>query len=259
VSAGSTPTRPTAAGGYKERLKVLAHGVLDPVVAALARAGFTPNHLTVAGFVLSLGAAIAFFQGKNRVAAVILVFAGLFDILDGQVARRTGKVTAFGAFFDSTLDRVADAALLVGIAGYFAHRLALEYVLRMQEVAGNRLDGPTADKILRDWRDFADQALPPDHWVLFTLLAVLALVGSFMVSYTRARAEGLGLECKVGWFERPERIVLLIAAGLIDKPIAMEVAVLLLAVFSLFTAVQRMAHVYKLTRPAGSDSDTTEA
>ena len=259
MSAGSTPTRTTAAGGYKERLKRLAHGVLDPVVASLARTGITPNHLTVAGFVLSLGAAIAFFQGMNRVAAVILIFAGLFDILDGQVARRTGKVSAFGAFFDSTLDRVADGALLVGIAGYFAHKLALEYVFRMQEAASGNLEPATADKILRDWREFTDQALPPNHWVLYTLVAVVALLGSFMVSYTRARAEGLGLECKVGWFERPERIVLLILAGLIDKPLAMEIAILLLAVLSLFTAVQRMAHVYKLTRPAGSDSDTTEA
>ena len=98
------------------------------------------------------------------------------------------------------------------------------------------------------------RGLAPYHWGIISLLALLALAGSFMVSYTRARAEGLGVDCKVGWFERPERMIVLIIAGFIGLGPAMPGALLLLVVFSFATAFQRMAHVWKQTRAAGRDA-----
>lgn len=225
--------------GYKEALKRFAHAALDPVVGGLARLGFTPDHLTVLGFALSLCGGLAFALGSFRFAATLATFAGVCDILDGQLARATGRVTRFGAFFDSTLDRIAEAALLVGIAWF--------YVFNLVDMAGN------PERVVVNLRN----GLEPVTWAVIALLAVLALVASFMVSYTRARAEGLGLECKVGWFERPERLVLLIVAGYAGLGPVMPAALLALVTLSFATAIQRVAHVWRLTRAAGSDS--TEA
>lgn len=246
------PTAPSrlAASGYKERLKHLAHASLDPVVAALARMGLQPDHVTVAGLVLSVVAGVAFYDGQNRVAALVLIAAGLCDILDGQLARRAGRTSRYGAFLDSTLDRLAESAVLVGIAGYYASNLlglqAKSQALLEQVVAGE-VEGPIALFVA------GHQPVEPVAWLVLTITAMLALVGSFMVSYTRARAEGLGLECKVGWFERPERIVLLIVAGLIQVFWAMSAALLLLAILSFTTAAQRVMHVHRITRGAGAD------
>jgi len=241
VSAPPTmSTHPTPLPGYKERIKALAHGVLDPVVTGLAAAGVHPNHLTVLGFVLSLAAGLSFALGSFRLAALITIASGLCDILDGQLARRTGTISRFGAFFDSTLDRVADAFVLMGIAGYFAIQL-VDMTMNPSRVLANLQHG-----------------LEPITYAVLALVAMLAMVGSFMVSYTRARAEGLGLECKVGWFERPERMVLVIIMGLAGIGPVIPAGLLILTAFSFATAWQRMAHVWKLTRVAGSDSDTTE-
>jgi CDP-diacylglycerol--glycerol-3-phosphate 3-phosphatidyltransferase len=228
-------------GSYKDRVKALAHGVLDPVVTGMAAIGLRPNHLTVLGFVLSLGAAYAFAIGRFRTGATITLVAGLFDILDGQLARRTNTITRFGAFFDSALDRLADAAILLGIAGYFALQL-VDMTTNPQRVFANYQRG-----------------LEPITYGVLVLLAVLAMVGGFMVSYTRARAEGLGLECKVGWFERPERMVLVILMGFAGLGPVIPAGLLVLATLSFVTAFQRMAHVWKLTREAGPESDRTEA
>ena len=239
-----------ASSGYKERLKLLAHATLDPVVAALERMGLQPDHVTVAGLVLSVVAGVAFYDGQNRVAALVLIVAGVCDILDGQLARRAGRSSRYGAFLDSTLDRLAESAVLVGIAGYYASNLlglhAKSQALLEQVVAGE-VEGPIALLIS------GHQPVDPVAWLVLTITAMLALVGSFMVSYTRARAEGLGLECKVGWFERPERIVLLIVAGLIQVFWAMSAALLLLAILSFTTAAQRVMHVHRITRGAGAD------
>lgn len=223
-------------GGYKDRAKRLAHGVFEPVVGGLAAAGVKPDMLTGLGFVLSLGAGLAFALGRFRTAATVTLLAGVCDILDGQLARRLSAVSRFGAFFDSTLDRLAEAALLVGIAWYYVFNLVLMTF--------------DPERVMRD----VQHGLEPITWGLIALLAVLALVGSFMVSYTRARAEGLGLECRVGWFERPERMVLLIVAGYAGLGPVMPGALLVLVTLSFATASQRMAHVWKLTRGAGSDS-----
>lgn len=230
-----------AMGGYKERAKAAAHAVLEPVVAGMAAIGLRPNHLTVFGFVLSVGAGYAFALGRFRTGAVIAIVAGLFDILDGQLARRTKSITRFGAFFDSTLDRMADAALLLGFAWYYLWNL-VDMSLNPQRVLVNLQRG-----------------LEPDTYAAIALLAMFAVVGSFMVSYARARAEGLGLECRVGWFERPERIVLIIIMGFAGLGPVIPAGLLILTGLSFATAFQRMAHVWKLTRDADSGSDHTEA
>ena len=236
-AAGMTESR-TAAGGasvgpltrLKERLRTLAHALLDPLVSAAIRIGLTANGLTVLGLGLSAGAGLAFFDGHSRLGALLLLVAGLCDILDGQVARRSGGETRFGAFFDSTLDRLSEALVLLGILGFCFRNLAA-LVLDPARVV-----------------EQAEAGLYPATWAVVGVTAMLALTGSFLVSYTRARAEGLGLECKVGWFERPERLTLLILAGAAKVFWAMSGALLLLALFSFVTAAQRVAYVWKLTR-----------
>jgi CDP-diacylglycerol--glycerol-3-phosphate 3-phosphatidyltransferase len=176
-----------------------------------------------------------FFEGHSRTAALLLLLGGTCDILDGQLARRAGVLSRFGAFLDSTLDRVSEAAVLLGILGFYLRNL---YALVLHP-----------ERALLQ----ISSGLEPLTWVVVAFTAALALVGSFLVSYTRARAEGLGLDCKVGWFERPERTVLVILAGLLRVFWAMSAALLLLAVLSFATAAQRVAHVHRNTRRAGAD------
>ena len=221
---------------YKEALKRFAHGALDPLVRALLALGLQADHLTALGFLLSVAAAFQFATGHFRVAASLATASGVCDILDGQLARRSGKVTRFGAFLDSTLDRLADATLFVGISWYYTAQL-VDMAVNPNRVLANLQHG-----------------LEPVTFAVIASISMLALVGSFMVSYTRARAEGLGLECKVGWFERPERLVLLILAGYAGLGPVMPAALLVLVVFSFATAIQRMAHVWNRTRASGGGS-----
>jgi CDP-diacylglycerol--glycerol-3-phosphate 3-phosphatidyltransferase len=221
--------------GFKERLRGAAHTVFDPLVSALGALGVRPDHLTVTGLGLSLIASIAFFEGGFRLAALMLVFAGICDILDGQLARRRGIVSRFGAFLDSTLDRLSDGIVLAGIAGYYMAHL-LDLVIDPRQAVTE-----------------ISRGLEPRTWAVVSLTAITALILSYMVSYTRARAEGLGLDCKVGWFERPERMVVLIVAALLGVGPAMPAALLILAVLSLVTLIQRVTHVWKITRGAGMD------
>ena len=222
--------------GYKDALKKLAHGVLEPLVRALLAIGISADHLTAFGFILSLGAGLEFATGRFRIAAAFATAAGLCDILDGQLARESGKVTRFGAFLDSTLDRIAEAALFVGLTWYYMAQL-VDMAVNPPRVIANLQHG-----------------LEPVTFLVIAIMAVMAMVGSFMVSYTRARAEGLGLECKVGWFERPERLVLLIVAGFFGLGPVIPGALITLVFFSFATAIQRMVHVWKITRSAGSRS-----
>jgi phosphatidylinositol phosphate synthase len=229
----TTPDR--GAGDYKVALKRAAHQLLDPLVRGMLSIGLQADHLTVLGFALSLGAGVAFAIGKFRIAATIATFAGLCDILDGQLARLGGRVTRFGAFLDSTLDRIAEASLFVGLTWYYVAQL-VDMTTNPRRVIAN-----------------LEHGLEPITFATIALCAVLALVGSFMVSYTRARAEGLGLECKVGWFERPERLVVLIIAGFFGLGPVIPGMLIVLVVFSFATAIQRMAHVWKITRSSGSE------
>jgi len=222
--------------GLKQRLARAVQGLFDPVAGMLARAGVRSDVLTGLGLAFSLGAALAFFEGAFRWGSGLAALAGLCDLLDGQVARRSGRVSRFGAFLDSTLDRISEGAILTGLAGFYVMglvSLALDPSLVLAQIS---------------------RGLEPRTWAAVALTAVVALVGSFMVSYTRARAEGLGLECRVGWFERPERLVLVIVAGLFGVGPVMPAALLLFVILSFSTAAQRVAYVWKHTRAAGRDA-----
>ncbi len=188
----------------QSELKTAAKRALEPIAAALSAIGLTANAVTAVGLGISFVACAMFGTGHMRWAAVALVASGLCDALDGTMARRAGRVTPFGAFLDSTVDRYADGAALSGVAWW----------------AGMH-----------------------GHPVLCGL-ALAAVIGSFAVSYTRARAEGLGQSCNVGWLERPERVVVLIA-GAIAGATALPWFVGALAVGSNVTAVQRIVHVHR--------------
>jgi CDP-diacylglycerol--glycerol-3-phosphate 3-phosphatidyltransferase len=239
LNATPETAAPAAAQGrvatIKRRLQDGAHAALRPAVSLLSDLGARADHLTVAGLMLSVASGIAFFEGHSRTAALLLLLSGLCDILDGELARRGGALSRFGAFLDSTLDRLSEAVVLLGILGFYLRNL-LALVLH-------------PDRAVQQM----SQGLEPLTWAVVAFTTALALVGSFMVSYTRARAEGLGLDCKVGWFERPERLVLVILAGLLKVFWAMSAALMLLAVLSFATAVQRVAHVHRNTRRAGLD------
>ena len=232
---GAPATSPVEPG-FKERLKRLAHAALEPVTGTLARLGVGPDGVTWLGLLVSLSAALAFFEGYFQLGALLVAISGLCDLVDGELARRAGPASRFGAFLDSTLDRLSDGLVLTGIAGFYLVHLT-ELVLDPSQAVAEITRG-----------------LEPRTWAVVSLTAVLALVGSFMVSYTRARAEGLGLECRVGWFERPERMVLIIVAAAFGVGPVMSGALILLAVLSFATAAQRVAHIWKHTRGAGLDS-----
>jgi CDP-diacylglycerol--glycerol-3-phosphate 3-phosphatidyltransferase len=180
------------------------------VVAGLARLGVTPTAVTMVGLLLNIAAGVAAGYGRAFEAGLVLIVAGICDALDGQLARRTGRVSRFGAFLDSTIDRIDESAVLCGIAAWFLRR-----------------GGPTDD--------------------LMAVACMAALAGSIITSYTRARAEGLGLECKVGVFERPERVVVTIA-GLLFGPSVLTGAILIVVVLSWLTVLQRIAHVRRLVQ-----------
>ncbi len=179
--------------------------LLDRIVAALAATGINPNLLTFFGLVVNFGAAASFAVGNFRTGAMLIFFAGFLDMLDGQVARRQNRVTAFGAFYDSTLDRYADMALYMGLLVYYS------------------VSGRTP----------------------YVILAAVATAGSVMVSYARARAESLIPLCKVGFMERPERLVLLIIGGIFNR---MGPVLWVIAVISTITVIHRIVFTWQETR-----------
>jgi phosphatidylglycerophosphate synthase len=149
----------------------------DAIIRAFARIGINPNLLTFTGFAINLVAAYLFAYGYFRMAGVAIVVGGVFDLTDGPVARKTRRVTAFGGFFDSVLDRYSDLILLIGLLIYYGRINRFTYV---------------------------------------TLVAA-AMIGSVMTSYSRARAENLIPSCKVGFLERAERVVLIIIGALFNR------------------------------------------
>jgi CDP-diacylglycerol--glycerol-3-phosphate 3-phosphatidyltransferase len=187
--------------------------VLDPVVLVLMNAGTPPMAVTVAGLLIGLAGAIEIARGSFIAGGVLVIVSGICDTLDGSLARRAGKVSVFGAFIDSTIDRVAEIACFGAIIFYYASH---------------------------------------DGWGRFAVpLTVVALAGSFLTSYTRARAEGLGLECRVGLLERPERIALLVL-GLLFGRTTLFAAIVILAVLTVVTTIQRIIHVRRLTARTGA-------
>jgi CDP-diacylglycerol--glycerol-3-phosphate 3-phosphatidyltransferase len=179
--------------------------VADPVARALLGARVRPNQLTVLGLGLSAASAVAFALDLQRWAGGLLALAGACDILDGALARVSGQVSPFGAFLDSVLDRYSDMLVLAGIAFLFVR-------------VGRPSEG---------------------------VAAMAALIGTVMVSYTRARAEALGIECRVGFMERGERLLALIAGALLDLLVP---AVWVVAAGANVTAIHRIAYVRQATR-----------
>ena len=202
--------------------------IFRPIGKYLAARGAMPDHLTVLGVALSFLAAMFMARGSFLVAGLVLPLAGLCDVLDGDVARERGIASPFGAFLDSTLDRVSEGALYVGLAYYYFTRSQTATVWMRGTFEGSA-----------EWGD-ADGAT-------LGILALAILILSFLVSYTRARAEGLGMECKVGLMERPERLLLLGVGALLGHRF-MPGVLGVLFILTLVTVLQRVYHVRKLTQ-----------
>lgn len=205
-----------------EKIKAGYLKIVTPVGNLLVRAGVHPNVLSVTGLVLSLIAALIYSTGYFFFGACMVTLAGICDTLDGQLARETGKESTFGAFFDSTLDRYSDLFILIGLAWHFAGGAA--FIL-----------GKSA-------------GIDTFHSPLAVLFIILAVAGSFMVSYTRARAEALGLNCDVGLMQRPERITVLAvgtALGVIPVigGVLIKSTLLILAILTNLTAIQRILYI----------------
>jgi len=180
----------------------LAHRITDSIVGILSKSRITPNALTLINLALNIVAAYVIATEHFLLGGVLVLVSGLFDLLDGALARLTKQTTKFGAILDSTVDRISEAAILCGLLiWYIPQGASLEIVL---------------------------------------IFAVL--IGSFLVSYIRARAEGLGLQCQVGLFTRAERVIVL-AIGLLINQIFIALCVLVVFVF--ITVVQRLVYLWK--------------
>src|ERR1700691_5109589 len=190
---------------YTRAIGVIFGAAIDRIVRWLALSRIHPNVLTFLGLVINIVAAYLFAAGSFRWAGVVIIGAGLFDMVDGRVARETNRVTRFGGFFDSVLDRYSDLALLVGLLVWYGS--------------------------INRWG--------------YVVLTAIAMTGSVMVSYTRARAENTIPTCKVGFMERPERVVLFIIGALFDR---MAPVLWVIAVLANLTVVHRMVFTWQETK-----------
>ncbi len=195
----------------RERFDAPLRSGLEPLVQWLAERQVTPNQVTLAALGLSVLAAVCIGAGGLRLGALVLIVAGLGDLVDGMLARATEQASPFGAFFDSTLDRISEGAVLAAVAYRFASdgRPLLVAVVALDAIAVTY--GP-------------------------------GLLGSLLVSYTRARAQALGIDCKVGLMSRAERTVLLIAGLLLGL---LGPAIVLMAALTLYTVGQRVRYVHE--------------
>jgi CDP-diacylglycerol--glycerol-3-phosphate 3-phosphatidyltransferase len=178
--------------------------LLEPLARLINRTGISPNLLTMIGFVLTVGVAYVLATGHLQIGGVLLAVAGLFDALDGTLARLAGKRSRFGAFLDSIVDRFSEAVIFMGLLVHYTQH-------------GGRQE---------------------------SFLVYATLVGSLMVSYARARAESIGVECKRGILTRFERAVVMVIGLILDQ---MLIALWILAVLSNFTALQRIYLVWRAT------------
>jgi CDP-diacylglycerol--glycerol-3-phosphate 3-phosphatidyltransferase len=181
----------------------LAYRITDPIVGILSKSGITPNALTFINLALNVGAAYVITTGHFLPGGILVLVAGLFDLLDGALARFTKQTTKFGAILDSVADRISEAAIFCGLLIWY---------------------------------------IPQEGTSLEILLIFVVLIGSFLVSYIRARAEGLGWQCQVGLFTRAERVIVL-AIGLLINQIFIVLCVLVVFVF--ITVVQRLVYLWK--------------
>ncbi|MEX0892651.1 MAG: CDP-alcohol phosphatidyltransferase family protein [Gemmatimonadota bacterium] len=199
-----------------ESLRGRVYRIIDPLLHGLARRGVHPNALTTMGFAATVAAAYFFHGHHVRTAGFLILLGGFFDILDGQVARISGLGSKFGAFYDSTLDRISEIVVFLGILSLY-----------------------------NDYRqELGDVGM--------IYLVMLAMAGSLMISYTRARAEALGLDCRVGLMPRAERVVLIGGAALFFGEawdgLVLKGVILILAVLTNLTAFQRIVWVYRHAR-----------
>ncbi len=187
----------------------LAYRITTPIVGILSKSGITPNTLTLMNLALNIAAAYVIAAGHFLLGGILILVSGLFDLLDGALARFTKQTTKFGAVLDSTVDRISEAATLCGLVVWYLSQ-----------------EGAT----------------------LGIALILVVLVGSFLVSYIRARGEGLGWQCQVGLFTRAERVIVL-AIGLLVNQVF--IALCVLAVFVSITVVQRLVYLWKQARTEG--------
>src|SRR5271169_4881824 len=197
--------------------------LLDRIVHGLALTRISPNVLTFVGLMINITAAFLFGHANAAnagrmflYAGLVIIGAGIFDMVDGRVARQTDQVTVFGAFFDSVIDRYSDVVLFFGLLVFYAR--------------GNRF--------------------------FYVVLAAFVMVTPLMVSYTRARAEALIGQCKVGFMERPERIVLIILGALFNRWGAMAPVLWILAVLYTITVIHRISYTYQMTKHLAPVPDT---
>lgn len=208
---------------YRDFLQKIIYNVIDPFIDLMIKMGITPNAITATGFVGNIFAAWFFIEASQHAddqrffwligwGAAIILAAGLFDMMDGRLARRGNMSSTFGALWDSTLDRYSELVTLFGICLVFLQA------------------GPS--------------------WFPIGVVTFAAMVGSVMVSYVRARAEGLGIECKVGLMQRPERVVVTAVTALITAFTAnlwwLAAGMTVIAVLANFTAFWRIFHCYKV-------------
>jgi len=201
----------------KAELKKKARGIVNPIVSLLERVGATPLLVSLFGVVFSLYGAYVVAKGSLFVGALWLIVGSIADVLDGDLARRKGEESKFGAFIDSTLDRVSELGLFVGLVVYYITR-------------------------------------SPDYSIPMIVVVLVGMSSSMLISYTRARLEGLGYTCYVGWFERPERMVLLIAGLLLGRYV-LTFCLIVLALGTTVTFLQRVIHGYRVTREGSSPAE----
>ncbi len=187
---------------YTRAIGLGANRIIRLIVRGLALSKINPNVLTFLGLVINVVAAASLAYGRFRTAGLIIIFAGLFDMVDGRVARETNQVTRFGGFFDSVLDRYSDLALLIGLLVFYG-----------------TINRPA-----------------------YVVLTAVVMTASVMISYTRTRSENIIPTCKVGFLERPERIVLLIIGALFDR---MAPVLWVIAVLGNLTVIHRMIFTYQ--------------
>jgi len=190
---------------YTRAIGTACGWLLDRIVRALALARIHPNFLTFLGLVINIIAAWQFARGRFLAAGIVVFVGGFFDLVDGPVARETNRVTKFGGFFDSVLDRYSDLALYMGLLVYYA----------------------SIDRFF------------------YIILTAIVMTGSVMTSYTRSRAENSIPSCKVGFLERPERVVLIILGAVFDR---MAPVLWVIAIWSNLTVAHRMVYTWEQSR-----------
>lgn len=203
---------------YRDFLQKAIYVLITPLIKGMAKVGITPNFITSAGFVFNLIATAMFILAATTLntqeyllvgtAGGVILFAGLFDMMDGRLARIGKMESKFGALWDSTLDRYSELFTLFGIAFYL-------FII---------------------------------DWIWSGVITFIAMIGSVMVSYVRARAEGLGIECKVGFMQRPERVVVTamgaLFCGIFQNTWVLVIPMIIIAILANITAFWRIAHCY---------------